>query len=96
MRYQCHPIKITLSLKCPPGILDARIHNHVVQFRDRLPYAYEVLSMLYAGNLAAAAETVGKGFDLYQDCKETMKQGSFNLRKWRSNDNELLEHITSS
>jgi len=55
-----------------------------------------VLSNLYAEDLAAGAETAGKAFDLYLDCKEIMKQGSFNLRKWNSNDKGLLERIDIS
>ena len=55
-----------------------------------------MLSKLYADDLAAGAETAGKAFDLYRDCKEIMKQGSFNLRKWNSNDKGLLERIDIS
>ena len=55
-----------------------------------------MLSKLYADDLAAGAETVGKAFDLYRDCKEIMKQGSFNLKKWNSNDKELFERIDLS
>ena len=88
--------RLPFGLKCSPGILGATIHHHVVQFKDRHPEACEVLSKLYADDLAAGAETVGKAFDLYRDCKAIMKQGSFNLRKWNSNDKELLERIDLS
>ena len=88
--------RLPFGLKCSPGILGATIHHHVGQYRDRHPEAWEVLSKLYADDLAAGAETAGKAFDLYRDCKEIMKQGSFNLRKWNSNDKGLLERIDIS
>ena len=55
-----------------------------------------MLSKLYAEDLVAGAEIVGKTFDLYRDCKEIMMQSSFNLRKWNSNDKELLKRIDLS
>ena len=43
----------------------------------------------------SGADNVQGGFELYQDSKELMAKGAFNLRKWNSNSNELLQVINN-
>ena len=50
---------------------------------------------LYVDDLLAGADNVQGGFELYQDSKELMAKGAFNLRKWNSNSNELLQLINN-
>ena len=42
-----------------------------------------------------SADNVQEGFELYQESKELMAKGAFNLRKWNSNSNELLQFINN-
>ena len=44
-------------------------------------------------NLLAGASGVQEGFEVYQQSKELMAKGGFNLRKWNSNSSVLLQHI---
>ena len=50
---------------------------------------------LYVDDLLTGADNVQEGFELYQDSKELMAKGAFNLRKWNSNSNELLQFINN-
>ena len=44
-------------------------------------------------DLLAGASGVQEGFEVYQQSKELMAKGDFNLRKWNSNSFVLLQHI---
>ena len=48
---------------------------------------------IYIDDLLTGADNVQEGFELYQDSKELMAKGAFNLCKWNSNFSELLQLI---
>ena len=50
---------------------------------------------LYVDDLLTGAYNVQEGFELYQESKELMAKGAFNLREWNSNSNELLPFINN-
>ena len=52
--------------------------------------------MLYVDDFPGGAENSEKGFKLYQEPKEIMKAGGFNLRKWRTNSSTLQKHINQA
>lgn len=47
-------------------------------------------------DLPGGAENSEKGFKLYQEAKEIMKAGGFNLRKWRTNSSTLQKLINQA
>jgi len=48
---------------------------------------------IYIDDLLTGADNVQEGFELYQDSKELMAKGAFNLCEWNSNFSELLQLI---
>ncbi len=48
---------------------------------------------LYVDALLAGAGNLQEGFEMYQQSKELMAKGGFNLRKWNSNSASLLQLI---
>ena len=53
----------------------------------------QIRSSLYVDDMLSGADNVQKGFELYQQSKELMAKGAFNLRKWNSNSPELRHLI---
>ena len=53
----------------------------------------KLLSRLYADDLSCSVDTADKGLDVYKRSKEILAKGSFNLRKFRTNDADLLAQI---
>ena len=88
--------RLPFGLTCSPGILGATIRHHLSSFQVGNPDAVEVLSRLYADDLSCGAKNTEQAFALYRDCKEIMRQGGFNLRKWNSNDQCLLRRINEA
>ena len=50
---------------------------------------------MYINDLIAGADTIGNGFQLYQEAKLEMSDSGFNLHKWNSNSPSLLAIIKS-
>ena len=50
---------------------------------------------LYVDDLLAGASDVEEGFEVYQQSKELMPKGGFNLRKWNSNSPGLLQRVNN-
>jgi len=83
------------GLKCSLTLLSATIRHHFKEYRNSHPEVVEILSNLYADDLSCGAVSGTKAFEIYQQAKEIMIQGGFNLRKWNSNDKDLLEKINA-
>ena len=65
---------------------------HIEQYRDIHPTAASLLEeSLYVDDLVAGADSVDEAYNLYLNCKNLMKHGGFNLRKWNSNSAALKE-----
>ena len=51
---------------------------------------------MYVDDLPGGATDDKNGFEFYQQAKEIMKIGGFNLRKWRSNSHTLQQQISEA
>ena len=87
--------RLAFGLRPAPSILGATIRKHISLFQDDNPEVVNVLSRLYADDLSCGTETVEKGLEIYNGSKEIMSKGGFNLRKWKTNDPDLLEQINA-
>ena len=85
--------RLLFGLTCSPALLAETIRHHVEKYSDANPEVVEVLSRLYADDLSCGTDHPQKALEIYKRCKEIMKQGGFNLRKWNSNDKALLKEI---
>lgn len=48
---------------------------------------------MYADNLSCGAESATEAIEIYKQAKDIMLKGSFNLRKWQSNDETVITEI---
>ena len=69
------------------------MHHHLAKYEESDPEAVKVLQDLYVDDLPAAAADDKKAFEMYKNTKKIMKEGGFNLRKWKSNSKELTKRI---
>ncbi len=49
-----------------------------------------MLNHLYADDFSGGTNDRVKALKLFENSKEIMEQGGFNLRKWNSNDKDVL------
>ena len=69
------------------------IRKHIVQFQSEHPEVVEILSRLYADDLSCGSSTVEEALEIYRKSKVIMQKGGFNLRKWCSNNAQVLQEI---
>ena len=85
--------RLLFGLTCSPALLAETIRHHVEKYSEANPEVVEILNRLYADDLSCGTDDPQKALEIYKRCKEIMKQGGFNLRKWNSNDKTLLKEI---
>ena len=77
-----------------PAILRGVIQHHLLQHEEsHTSVAQFLLDTLYVDDLPGGAADDKNGFKFYQQAKEIMKKGGFNLRKWRTNSRSLQQQI---
>lgn len=52
--------------------------------------------ILYVDDFLGGTNSVKKAKEIYQELREIMRKGGFNLRKWNSNSKEVLQAINAS
>ena len=84
--------RLAFGLK-PPSILGATIKQHVSLFQEESPEVVKILSRLYADDMSCSVKSSAEALEIYQTSKGILLNGGFNLRKWKTNDKELLNRI---
>ena len=88
--------RLVFGLRPSPSILGATITHHLDSYKERYPELVQLIKdSLYVDDLLAGASDVHEGFNIYQQSKELMAKGAFNLRKWNSNSQNLLQLINN-
>ena len=88
--------RLVFGLRPSPSILWATITHHLDSYKERYPELVKLIKhSLYVDDLLAGASDVHEGFNIYQQSKELMVKGPFNLRKWNSNSQSLLQLINT-
>jgi hypothetical protein len=69
---------------------------HLDTLQENNPEMVEHLrESLYVDDLVSGALNDGKAFQIYEESKEIMSTGGFNLRKWHSNSSSLMNSINA-
>ena len=90
---------LVFGLRPSPSILGAihpRCYPHLDSYKEHYPEIVKLIkNSLYVDDLLAGASDVQEGFEVYQQSKELMAKGTFNLRKRNSNSSVLLQRINN-
>ena len=82
------------GLRSSPYILGATLTHHLDVHRGQHAELVELIkNSLYVIDLLTGDKSVQEGFELYQQSKELMANGAFNLQKWNSKSTDLLQLI---
>ena len=89
--------RLVFGLRPSPAILSSTILHHLKSYEKQYPEIVKLLSNhLYVDDLVAGAEDEDQAYDMYENSKQIMKEGGFNLRKWNTNNSNLTERIKVS
>ena len=86
--------RLMFGLRPSPAILGAVLAHHLNSSKQYDPELVGLIkNSMYVDDFLSGSGSVVKGKEIYSNCKQIMKEASFNLRKWHSNSIELLEFI---
>ena len=57
--------------------------------------AQVILDSFYVDNSLTGADSIQEAIELREEIQELFDQGGFNLRKWKTNEKRVLDHIPS-
>ena len=82
--------RLVFGLRPSPAILGATLTHHLDFYKERYPELVELIkNSLYVDDLLAGSSDVQEAFEMYQESKELMAKGGFNLHIWNSNSTSL-------
>ena len=85
---------VVFGFRSSPFLLNAVLQHHIKTYQEEDPeFASKLLHSFYVDDLVSGCEGKDKALELYQKAKERMLAGGFKLRKWKTNDRELLNEI---
>ena len=80
--------RVVFGVTSSPFLLNGTVRHHVSNYEAEDPqFVNDFLSSLYVD------DSVSEAFQLYTKAKSRMKEGGFNLRKWISNSEKLMQWI---
>ena len=69
-----------------------QLPNHIRKYEEIDPqFVREVIQSLYVDDFASGKNSLEGSFKLYQKLKYCFSEGGFNMRKWASNSDKLME-----
>ena len=83
--------RVTFGVTCSPFLAITTLFKIVEDFGESAPLASRhVRDSMYVDDLLAGGDTVEDVLKLYQEMRELLLKGSFNMVKWRSSSPEVL------
>ena len=89
--------RLVFGLRPSPSLLGETVRHYLRLYRMSDPELAELLeNSLYVDDLISGSDTVEGAYNIYKKSKQNMAEGGFNLRKWRSNSQELCYRISKT
>lgn len=87
---------VTYGTRAAPFLAMMTLRKLAADEREHFPEASKVIeTAFYMDDLLHGTDTVEEGMKLISDLISLMKSGGFNLRKWSSNEQALLDNLKS-
>ena len=85
---------VVFGVNSSPFLFNAVLRHHVESFKATDPeFVSKLTESFYVDDLVTGCDTTGEAFCLYKKARGRLKEASFALRKWKSNDSTLMEKI---
>ena len=82
--------RVLFGVASSPFLLTATLIKNAIVYENFDPeFVYKLLESLHVDDLISGANNIHDAFEFYVKCKERLKNGGFNLRKFKSNSVEL-------
>ena len=89
--------RVVFRLNASPFLLKGTIRHHLDTFVLQDPdFVKRMVEGFYADDLVTGECTAGNTFTLFEKARDRMAKWGFNLQKWKTNNPELRELISSS
>ena len=85
--------RVVFGVNASPFLLNATLRHHIKKYDSDPTFVRNLLHSFYVDDLVSGDSDLPKAFELYQKSKACLREGGFNLRKWRSNSHELVTMI---
>lgn len=87
-------LRVTFGTASAPYLAVRALHQVAYDEGANLPLAAErVLNHFYMDDLLTGCQTVEEGKKIYKELIELLEKGGFELQKWTTNNEELLQEI---
>ena len=88
--------RVVFGVNSSSFLLNATIRHHMNTYRTVGPsFVEEVLRSLYVDDLALSKPDSESTYDFYLKLNERLYKGGFNMRKWKTNDQDLQRKMES-
>ena len=89
--------RVVFGVNSSPFLLNGVLRHHISKYQELDPeFATKLASNLYVDDLVFGASNVDDAKNLHLKAIERMKEGGFNLRKWKSSNVELVQEFKKS
>ena len=86
--------RVVFGVCSSPFLLNSTIRHHLEQYQDSHPgLVKKLLESFYVDDVVTGAADEEEAFHLYSEAKKILKDGTFNLRKFRTNSPSLQREI---
>ena len=86
--------RLTFGVNSSPFLAISTVHAHAKKYAELFPNAVqEILQNMYVDDVLTGADTVDSTVKLQQDMSEIMMKAAFNLTKWASNSELVMDAI---
>ena len=80
-----------------PFLLNSTIRYHLEQYQESYPdLVKKLIESFYVDNVVTGASDEGEAIELYSTSKSILRDGAFNLRKFRTNSPSLQLEIDAA
>ena len=89
-----HYRTVVFGVRSSPFLLNAMLQHHIKTYQEADPqFVSKLLQSFYVDDLVCGYMDTDQASSLYPKSKVRMLEGGFRLRKWKSNDEKLLQKI---
>lgn len=88
---------VTYGTACAPYLAIRTVHQLAMDEKANFPETYQrAIADMYVDDFISGGDTFDETITLQRDMASLFKRGGFNLRKWASNSQNILDHIPTN